>query len=192
MFAGHFGLAAGVRAKAPEVPLWALMLGTQLLDVAFVPLLLTGKETIDDSQHGTGYGKLIIHADYTHSLLGALVISILAGLVARKLWGARASLILAAVVFSHWILDLVVHRADLPLLPGNWGDLPLLGFGAWKFEGLSIGLELLILVIGFAMYFLSALKKSEDTQRRKAATLSSAVLGILLAFSLVTDITSLF
>ena len=49
---------------------------------------------------------------------------------------------LAAVVFSHWLLDLIVHRADLPILPGNAGDLPRLGFGLWKVPAASILVEL--------------------------------------------------
>ncbi|MCD9020364.1 permease [Cohnella silvisoli] len=191
MFAGHFGLAAGVRAKAPEVPLWALMLATQLLDVAFVPLLLTGAETMDD-KGGSGYGELVIHADYSHSLLGALIIAFLAGLLAKRIWGGKAGRIIGAVVFSHWILDLVVHRADMPLLPGNLGDLPLLGFGAWRFEGASIALELILLAAGFVMYARSVLRKSSDGRGMNAAILSSAVLGTLLLFSLVTDVAGLF
>ncbi|ACT02744.1 hypothetical protein [Paenibacillus sp. JDR-2] len=190
MFAGHFGLAAGVRSKVPEIPLWALMLGTQLLDVVFVPLYLTGIEPID-TQLGSGYGKGIIHADYSHSLLGAMIIAVLAGLFARKLWGGKAGFVLSAVVFSHWLLDLVVHRADLPLLPGNWGDFSLLGLGAWRSEGLSIGLELLILVVGFAMYVRTSLRKAGGTRLRVAVS-SCVVLGIMLGFALITDITSLF
>ncbi|WP_127490551.1 permease [Paenibacillus glycanilyticus] len=190
MFAGHFGLAAGVRSKVPEIPLWALMLGTQLLDVVFVPLYLTGIEPID-AQLGSGYGKGIIHADYSHSLLGAIIIASLAGLFARKAWGGKAGFVMSSVVFSHWLLDLAVHRADLPLLPGNWGDFSLLGLGAWRSEGLSIGMELLILVIGFLMYLRSSLRKTGGT-RRKLALSSSIVLGIMLGFALITDITSLF
>jgi len=190
MFAGHFGLAAGVKAKSPEVPLWALMLGTQLLDVVFVPLYLTGAETMDE-QLGSGYGDLIIHADYSHSLLGALIISFLAGLLAKRFWGMRAGRVIAAVVFSHWILDLVVHRSDMPLLPGNLGSLPLLGLGAWSNEGLSIGLEVILLAIGFTMYFRSALGESEG-RSKKAALISSSVMGSLLVFSLLTDVLGLF
>lgn len=190
MFAGHFGLAAGVRARVPELPLWALMLGTQLLDVAFVPLFLSGIETIDD-MHGSGYGQGIIHADYTHSLVGALLISIIAGLAAKRFWGSRASLIMTGVVFSHWVLDLIVHRADMPLLPGNWGHFPLLGLGVWKFETLSIGLELLILLIGFAMYVYSSFLRA-GKENRGSAIWSSAVLGIALVCSLLTDVMSLF
>ncbi|TVX99137.1 metal-dependent hydrolase [Cohnella terricola] len=190
MFTGHFGLAAGVRAKAPEVPLWALMVGTQLLDIAFVPLLLTGAETMDQS-HGTGYGEAIIHADYTHSLLGALILAFIAGWLGRRQWGRRAGVILGAVVFSHWVLDLLVHRADLPLLPGNWGNLPLLGLGIWKYEWLSAGLELLLLVVGFAMYVRSIPRTSQG-KSRNAAYLSAAVLGVLLILFLITDVAGLF
>jgi len=190
MFAGHFGLAAGVRAKAPEVPLWALIVGTQLLDIAFVPMLLTGAETMDQSR-GTGYGEAIIHADYTHSLLGALALAFIAGWLGKRLWGKRAGVILGTVVFSHWVLDLIVHRADMPLLPGNWGNLPLLGFGVWKYEWLSIGVELLLLVVGFAMYAGSILRKSQG-KSRSAGYVSAAVMGVLLILSLITDVTGLF
>lgn len=191
MFAGHFGLAAAVRAKVPEVPLWALMVGTQLLDLAFVPLLLSGIETMDETVHGGGYGKLIIHADYSHYLVAALLLSILAGLAGRWLWGARAGLVLSGVVFSHWILDVVVHRADMVLLPGNWGDLPLLGLGVWKFTWLAILMELLLIIAGIIMYFRSALKTAAGRERR-AALLSSVVLGAALVVALISDVTGLF
>ncbi|QJD86537.1 permease [Cohnella herbarum] len=190
MFAGHFGLAAGIRAKAPEVPLWALMLATQLLDVAFVPLLLTGAETLE-GEPGSGYGDWIIHADYTHSLLGALMIAGLAGMLAIRWWGVRAGRMIGAVTFSHWLLDLIVHRADMPLLPGNIGDLPLLGLGAWKIEGLSVALELILIAVGLTLYTRSVMKSSGGG-RKKASYVSSAVLGTLLVLSLITDVTGIF
>lgn len=77
MFAGHFGLAAAVKAKQPEIPLWALMLGTQLLDVIFVPLYVSGIETMESV--GEGYGGMLIHAEYSHSLLSVLVLVFTAG-----------------------------------------------------------------------------------------------------------------
>ncbi len=86
MFAGHFGLVTAVKAKAPKVPLWALMLSTQLLDVIFVPLLLSGAETLEPVA-GEGYGGSLIHADYTHSLAGALLLAFVAGWGTGKLWG---------------------------------------------------------------------------------------------------------
>ena len=73
MIAGHFGFAALVKSRERQAPLWALMLSTVWLDIVFVPLFLAGIETIElvPGTHG-GYGAGIIHADYTHSLVGAL------------------------------------------------------------------------------------------------------------------------
>ena len=73
MITGHFGLAAGAKSVDVRAPLWSLMLATVWLDVLFIPLLLLNIETID-TLPGGGYGNRVIHADYTHSLLGALVL----------------------------------------------------------------------------------------------------------------------
>lgn len=185
MFAGHFGLAAVVKAKQPKVPLWALMAGTQLLDIIFVPLFLSGVETLDPAA-GDGYGEAVIHADYTHSLLGALVISLIAGLAAWRAWGKRGGITIASVVFSHWVLDLLVHRVDLPILPGNAGDLPMLGFGFWRFPAFSILLESALIAAGLFIYFRSALTRAGYRNKAKALVAGS-VLGLLLVLSLVTD-----
>ena len=101
MLAGHFGLAAAVKSQERQVPLWALMLATAWLDVIFVPLYLAGIETIQ-LVPGTagGYGNAIIHADYTHSLVGALALAGLFGVVAATAWGRRTGVALGAVVFS--------------------------------------------------------------------------------------------
>ncbi|MGD8188518.1 permease [Brevibacillus ginsengisoli] len=185
MFAGHFGLAAAVKAKTKQVPLWALMLSTQLLDVIFVPLFLSGVETMEPV--APGYGGSIIHADYTHSLVGALFIAMVAGHFAKYLWGLRGGLIISAMVFSHWILDLLVHRPDLPILPGNYGNLPLLGFGLWQFSIVSIVIEFILIAVGLTMYARSILPGTVGVQR-KWAVLSTLVLGILLGLSLLTDV----
>ena len=114
MIAGHFGLAAGVKSQERSIPLWALMLATSWLDVIFVPLYLLGVETIEKAPDATGpYGGSIIHANYTHSLLGAAILSFVFGWFFSRRWGERAGIVLGAVSFSHWILDLVVHRGDL-------------------------------------------------------------------------------
>lgn len=186
MFAGHFGLAAAVKAKTPEVPLWALMLGTQLLDVVFVPLFLSGVETIEPIAGG-GYGENVIHADYSHSLAGALFISVIAGLLARRFWGRRGGLIIASVVFSHWLLDLLVHRADLPLLPGNIGNFPLLGFQLWQFPAVSTVVESVLIAVGVLMYARSILSGTDRKSRALAVT-ASGMMGILLVLSLLSDV----
>ncbi|UKS28265.1 permease [Paenibacillus sp. HWE-109] len=197
MFAGHFGLAAAVKAKTPEVPIWALMLSTQLLDVLFVPLFLSGIEKIDNSL-GTGYGKGIIHADYTHSLLGAVIIAVLSGIIAWRLWGKRGGLMIGALAFSHWLLDLLVHRMDMPILPGNAAGLPLLGFSLWQWPLISSALEVILVVAGAILYYRSIrgtalLSEGNQTLSKGARTrviLAGGVMAILLMLSLITDVVS--
>ena len=143
------------------------MLTTVWLDIVFAPLLAAGVETIENAP-GTsgGYGKAIIHADWTHSLVGALVLAALFGLVAARPWGRRTGIVLGAVVFSHWLLDLVVHRGDLPILPGNAGDLPRLGLGLWKMPAVSILVELALVVAGAWLYWRAAVQTSLADPRR--------------------------
>ncbi len=157
MIAGHFGLAAAVKSRAQQVPLWALMLATVWLDIVFVPLLLAGIERIEVVP-GTqgGYGLGVIYADYTHSILGAVLLSVIFGVAAGLAWERRAGWVLGAMVFSHWLLDLVVHRADMPILPGNAGHLPRLGLGLWRVPAASIIAELTLVVAGAWMYWRAA------------------------------------
>src|ERR1700761_7115557 len=129
MIAGHFGFAAAVKSREPETPLWALMLATVWLDVVFVPLFVSHIETTEPVHKGhAGYGDSIIHADYTHSFVGMIVLSAVLGWLARLLWGRRAGIVIGLVAASHWLLDLFVHRGDMPILPKNIGNLPELGF----------------------------------------------------------------
>ena len=176
MITGHFGLAAGAKSTEPSAPLWSLMLATMWLDVVFTPLYLAGVETLD-TPPGGGYGTSVIHADYTHSLLGAVILSAVFGGLGAWRWGRRVGVVLGAVAFSHWVLDLVMHRADLPLLPGNLGDLPLLGFGLWRVPVASILLEAVLLVTGVLLYWRAANRhRTTSTSRVTPAGVGAALL----------------
>jgi uncharacterized membrane protein len=186
VIAGHFGLATAVKARERSVPLWLLLLGCQWLDVVFVPLFVAGVERIEPlaGTHPGAYGGGVIYADYTHSLVGAVLLSVLFGALVRPRYGRRASVVLALVSFSHWLLDLAVHRADLPLLPGNAGALPRLGFGLWQFPAVSALLELVLVLAGSLLYWRAAL----DAARVEPALVRRAhVCGaVALASGLVT------
>jgi hypothetical protein len=157
MIAGHFGLAAAVKSQAREVPLWALMLATVWLDIVFVPLFLAGIETLERVPGSArSYGANVIHADYTHSLVGALLLSALFGLAFSWRWGRAVGYILGAVAFSHWLLDLPVHRADMPLLPVQGAQLPRLGWGLWEYPAASAALELALVLAGSWLYWRAA------------------------------------
>ncbi|MGI5245752.1 permease [Dactylosporangium sp. CA-139066] len=186
MITGHFGLAAAAKSVERPVPLWALMLATIWLDVIFAPLYVAGIEHIDPVP-GTdgGYGNGIIYADYTHSLLGALVIAAATGLLCARWWGRRGAVTVGAVVFSHWLLDLVVHRTDLPLLPGNAGDLPRLGFGLWQYHALTATIEALLVVVGAALYWRAA---RQTTGSRGRINLITALILASGAATLTLDL----
>jgi len=188
VIAGHFGFAAAVKAQETEVPLWGLMLATAFLDVVFVPLYLAGIETIDTAPAAVGsYGSGIIHANYTHSLVGALALSALFGLVTARFWGRRTGVVLGAVVFSHWVLDLVVHRPDLPILPGDVGGLPRLGLGVWQYPTAAAAIELVIVLVGAILYWRAAVRTTRTTvgHSMMRAQLSGALMllfgGLILA-----------
>jgi membrane-bound metal-dependent hydrolase YbcI (DUF457 family) len=188
MIAGHYGLAAGVKRWEPRLPLWALMLSTFLLDVVFIFLNVAGIEYLTpvDPAHPNAYGGALIHAYYTHSLIGALLIAGVAGWLASRRWGQRGGIAIAAVVFSHWVLDLVVHRPDLPILPGNLGNLPLLGFGLWQVPVASALVELALVLGGAYLYYRSAMQLpvpadgDRDSQRRRVLTASGVTAALLL------------
>jgi hypothetical protein len=189
VIAGHFGLAAAVKSRVPRAPLWALMLATVWLDVVFVPLLALGVETIVPAAgvvgSKPGYGEGIIYADYTHSLLGALVLSATFGALIGWRWGRTAGIATGAVAFSHWLLDLPMHRHDMPLLPGNLGDLPRLGFGLWQWPTASALLELAFVLVGTFLYWRAAVRTAEghgaELVRRAHVTA-----GAMLASGIVT------
>jgi hypothetical protein len=201
MLAGHFGLAAAVKSRQPQLPIWALMLSTQLLDVLFVGTYSLGIESYK-AVEGTsgGYGNVIITADYTHSLVGALIISLVAAIIAWIFWGRVNGLVIGAVVFSHWVLDLVVHRPDLAILPGNAGNLPRLGLGLWSIPWLSAAVELGLCLAGAYLYYHASMRAAikADRQRQKEgqppagyrqnALIASAVMAVLLVGTLAADV----
>jgi len=201
MLAGQFGLAAAVQSREPQLPLWSLMLCAQLIDVLFVILYFLGIESISPAAgtHG-GYGNWVFNAGYSHSLAGALIISLVVMIIATIPWGRRNGLVLGAVVFSHWIFDLLLHRADLPVLPGNPGGLPLLGFGLWSIPWLSLLIEFVLILGGAYLYYHSAMRTAVRAERqdlkeggatkapyRQQSLTASIVLLVLLVGTLLTD-----
>jgi hypothetical protein len=70
--------------------------------------------------------------------------------------GERTGLVLGFVSFSHWLLDLIVHRHDMPLLPGNAGHLPQLGLGLWQIPWAAAGAEFALLSAGAWWYWRAA------------------------------------
>jgi len=151
MFIGHYGPAFGAKAAVRRVPLWVYFIAVQWLDVIWSSLVLLGIEKVKIVPGFTQGSALDLYfMPYTHGLIGALILSALFGGIVAFFTRAQKRavfFIVAAAVFSHWILDLVVHMPDLWI----WGDLKL-GFGLWRWIWISLPLELLSLVIGAWFY----------------------------------------
>jgi membrane-bound metal-dependent hydrolase YbcI (DUF457 family) len=192
VIAGHFGFAAAVKSREPRAPLWALMLATVWLDIVFVPLFVAGIESTElvDKAH-PGYGENIIHADYTHSLVGMIVLSAILGGLAALLWGRRTGVVIGLVAASHWVLDLFVHRADMPILPGNIGNLPRLGLGLWSYPTASAGIELALVLAGAWLYWRTSSRVARvEGSGARAAAISAALIAVFGIATLWMDFTA--
>src|SRR5882724_2100322 len=153
MFVGHYGVGFAAKKIAPTVPLWLFFIAVQLLDVAWAPLVLAGIEKVRIVPGITATNPLdLYYMPYTHSLVAALVWSLVA-LVIYRLWkgreSGRAAVVVAIAVFSHWVLDLIVHRPDLSL----YDDTAKMGLGLWNFLAAALGLEIALLFGGMLAYF---------------------------------------
>jgi hypothetical protein len=153
MFVGHYSVAFAVKSDRKKIPLWVLFVAVQLLDFLWAPLVLLGIEKVRIVPGITASSPLdLYYMPYTHSLVAALIWSGLALVLYRVASGAKvsraAALIVAFAVFSHWILDLIVHRPDLAI----YDDILKVGFGLWNYRGLEFGLETAILVVGIFIY----------------------------------------
>ena len=145
MFIGHYSASFVAKAIAPAVPLWLLLVAAQCVDIAWGVLILIGVERATFDATLLSNPLVLQHMPYTHSFVAAIVWSLIAFAIANKAFrfAAGESFVVALVVASHWFLDLIVHRPDLPLLT----NAPKLGLGLWNYPLVAYGLEVLLLII---------------------------------------------
>ena len=178
MFVGHFGVGFGAKAAAPRASLGTLVLASQFIDLLWPTLLLLGIETVAIRPGITRVTPL----DFTsypvsHGLLAVALWGLLfAGTyqLARR-YTAGAVTMFAAVV-SHWLLDLLTHRPDLPLWPGN--DTKV-GLGLWNSLPATLAVELAIFGGGLALY----LRTTRATDRTGSVALWGLVGFLLLVYA---------
>jgi hypothetical protein len=153
MFVGHYGPSFAIRSVRPAIPLWLLFIAVQLVDVLWAVLVLLGVEKVRIVPGITASNPLdLYYMPYTHSLVAAIFWSVAAAVVVRLLLRAatRATAIwLGVAVFSHWILDFLVHRPDLPV----YGDTMKIGLGLWNYPAVALSLEAVLLFGGMILYF---------------------------------------
>ena len=150
MFVGHLALALGAKKVEPRVPLGAAVAAAYALDLLWPILLVLGVESVRVNPGDTAFTSLAFESyPWSHSLLLAIAWSAVGAGIARALYRSwRAGAVVGGLVLSHWLLDFVVHRPDLPLWPGG----PLAGLGVWFSVPGTILLEGSLLLAGLWLY----------------------------------------
>lgn len=173
MFVGHYSVSYGAKALEPRVPLWVLFVAVQFLDVLWGVFVLLGIERVRIVPGITATNPLdLYYMPYTHSLTAAVIWSFVAAFAYRAWRGdhqSRGPLVVGVAVFSHWLLDLLVHRPDLPLV----GDRFKIGLGLWDMPAFAFGLEALLLLGGLWLYLRS-------TERARSGGTMSPLLFVLV------------
>lgn len=151
MFIGHFGVALAAKRAAPRTSLGALFLAAQFVDLLWPLLLLLGLERVAIRPGITRVTPLDFESyPISHSLVMAAVWGAALGLLYWTVTRyARGAVVIAAAVASHWVLDLIVHRPDLPLA---FGDSAKVGLGLWSSPAATVAIEGTIFVAGIALY----------------------------------------
>jgi hypothetical protein len=151
MFIAHFGVAFAAKKAVPEASLGTLILAAQFVDLLWPMFLLAGVEHVRIDPGNTAVTPLDFY-DYpiSHSFLMSVGWSVVVGglyfLFRKNMKGAA---LLALVVLSHWFLDLLTHRPDLPLFPGSG---IVLGLGLWNSPFWTVAAELAIFSTGIWLY----------------------------------------
>src|SRR6202163_4903824 len=119
MFVGHYGPSLAAKAARNSIPLWVLFIAVQLLDVFWSFFVLLGIEKVRIVPGITATNPLdLYYMPYTHSLVAAILWSLAASAAYRSFRrgdGWLGAGLVGGAVFSHWVLDLLVHRPDLAL-----------------------------------------------------------------------------
>ena len=177
MFAGHYATALAAKAIEPRAPLWTLIAGAQLVDIGWSVLVIAGVERGHIDPALPGSPLVLEHMPWTHSLPAVIVWSLAAIVLARLLLRSslRVAIVIGAVVFSHWLLDLLVHRPDLELWPSG----PKLGFALWDMEVLEQAVEIGLLGLG-AMFW-----AGQRVRLGQSVWPAAAFFGLLVAVQII-------
>lgn len=145
------------------------------LDLLWPILLLLGLESVRVNPGDTAFTNLAFDSyPWSHSLVATVVWAALAGALGRILYGsARAAVLLGALVASHWVLDFVTHRPDLPLWPGG----PEYGLSLWNSVAGTIVGEGGLYVAGVWLYLRTT--RAKDGTGRWALAALLALVGLL-------------
>ncbi len=153
MFIGHFGVGNLLVGLFPDVPPLAIYAGVSFPDLLWGVLATVGIEKVRSDPRSALQSKVAFESyPYSHSLV---LTNLIACVPAAAITWATHSLLAGGLFVlasaSHWLLDVVVHRRDLPLL-GFGRDIKV-GFGLWTWPKPTFFLEYLVYAVPTALFF---------------------------------------
>ena len=175
MFIGHFAVAIAAKKVAPKVSLGTLIFAAAFLDVVWPVLVLAGIESVRIVPGYTAVNPFeFVHYPWSHSLLMTLVWALLVAFAYRAASGDRNGAVwVGLLVASHWVLDFVTHRPDLPLYPGGSERL---GLALWQSWPATFAVEGAMFAAAVALYM-----KTTSAWDRVGAIAWWALVAVLLA-----------
>jgi len=173
VFIGHFALGLAAKRATPRLSLATLFAAAQLADILWPIFVALGLEQVQIDPGNTAFTPLdFVSYPYSHSLLLLVVWGLLFGFLFSR-GDRRAFGVLALLVVSHWVLDYVTHRPDMPLYPGG----PKVGLGTWNSVPLTVLLEVPMYLAGLWVYY--GATRPRDAIGRWAFALLAATLAII-------------
>ena len=167
---GHLAVGLAVKPAVSQTPLWALLLASEANDLLYFLFTTTGLEqkvayTMSFSQ---GVQHLTTGSNpWSHGFFMSIVWSLAAAGITLLLTRQRRTAgTIGLVVFSHWVLDFLMH-SNLPLF---FGSSPLVGIGLENsgpgFIFMTV-LDLVLVAAGVSIYLVSR-KAGKQGPKRSA------------------------
>jgi len=150
VFIGHFALGFAAKRIAPRTSLGTLLAAPELADILFPLFVVLGWEKVAFTSAASPFLSITLDQyPISHSLVALIAWGIAFALLYRWRTGyGRGAVVVALLVVSHWALDFVTHRPDMPLYPGG----PRLGLELWASVPGTLIVEGLLFVAGVAIY----------------------------------------
>jgi hypothetical protein len=181
MFIGHIALGLAAKRAAPRLSLAVLIAAAQFADILWPILIFAGIEEVRVVPGITRVTPLdFVSYPWSHSLVMLIAWGLLFGWIVRRR-DPRALPVVAALVVSHWVLDFVTHRPDMPLYPGG----PKSGLGLWNSLGGTLAIEVPLFLAGTAIYFNTT--RARDRVGSASIFILLALLLAIYAGDIVSD-----
>jgi hypothetical protein len=140
MFIGHVAGAELLHVLFPETPVWVGMVGVSFPDLLWGVTIFAGIERVEvDPKSPLQSHIRFVHYPYSHSLVLTNLIALIPAAIIGAFLGWQAALVFVLASISHWLLDVIVHLPDLPVL--GFGRDSKVGFGLWRYGWAALIVE---------------------------------------------------